>query len=317
MKSLISIVIPVFNTEKQLPRCIESVLGQQMRSIEIVLINDGSTDGSGAICDAYAEKDERVKVFHTPYQGVASTRNEGLQKASCDYIMFVDSDDWVSADFCSEAYQCAVENNADIVMFGFQRSCKRLFLGEGVRTVGTNVPRGYKTKEEAIDLLFHEAGNYCWNKLWRKSLFQGSSFPDGRLYEDVGTVYKVVWNAKKVYYLPKPLYHYCSRPGSISTVRSDQACRDWAEMYLQMLQDLAARGYSPEKLDLYSIRYTLSYCIRFGTGRADVNIPLFMERFRKCIMIPAELTWKQKILCVLLKRYPPLFDFVCIMWGTR
>ena len=207
MESLISIIIPVFNTEKQLPQCIESVLGQQMRSIEIILVDDGSTDRSGAICDAYAEKDERIQVFHTPYQGVASTRNVGLEKASCDYIMFVDSDDWVSADFCEAAYQCAVEFNADMVMFGFQRISKRLFLGEAVKTIGTNVPRGYKMKEETIDLLFYKTGNYCWNTLCRKYLFNSVSFPDGRLYEDVGTMYKVVWNAETVYYLPKPLYH--------------------------------------------------------------------------------------------------------------
>ena len=311
---LVSVIIPVFNTEEQLPRCIESVLGQKMCSIEIILIDDGSTDGSGIICDTYAENDKRVKVFHTPYQGVASARNYGLQKASCEYIMFVDSDDWVSADFCAEAYQCAVNHHTDMVMFGFQNIRKHLILGEAIRTVGINVPQGYKTKKEAIELLFNESGNYCWNKLYRKSLFQNVNFPVGRLYEDVGTLYKVVWKAENIYYLPKSLYNYCSRPGSITTHCSHQACVDWVDMHLQMLQDYSAWGYPTEKLDLYYISYTISYCKMFGAAEAESKIPEFLNRFRQCKTIPTEFTWKRKFLFLLLNYYPFLFDVVCDLW---
>ena len=311
---LVSVIIPIFNTEKLLPRCIESVLGQQMRSIEIILINDGSTDKSGALCDGYSKTDERVRVFHIPHQGVASARNVGLQKASSEFIMFVDSDDWVSADFCAEAYQCVVNHHADIVMFGLQRICNHLILGEVVKAVDTNIPRGYKTKKEAIDLLFNGTGSYCCNKLFRKSLFQNVYFPDGHLYEDVGTVYKVVWNAENIYYLPKTLYNYCSHPGSITTLRSHQACVDWVGMRLRMLQDLSAWGYPTEKLDLYYISYAISYCILFGAAEAETKNPVFMNSFRRCKTIPTEFTWKRRSLFILLKRSPFLFDVVCNLW---
>lgn len=310
---LVSVIIPIFNTEQLLPRCIESVLGQQMRSIEIILVDDGSTDKSGALCDGYSKTDERVKVFHIPHQGVASARNIGLQKASSEFIMFVDSDDCVSADFCAEAYQCVVNHHADIVMFGLQRIRKSHIL-EVVGTVRTNIPRGHKTKEEAINLLFNESGNYCCNKLFRKSLFQNVYFPDGHLYEDVATVHKVVWNAENIYYLPKTLYYYCFRSGSITTLRSSQACADWVGMRLRMLQDLSAWGYPTEKLDLYYISYAISYCKMFGTAEAESKIPEFLNRFRQCETIPTEFTWKRKFLFILLNYSPFLFDVVCDLW---
>lgn len=317
MKPLVSVIIPVYNTEKQLPRCIESILAQQMRSIEIILIDDGTTDRSGAICDMFAEKDERVKVFHTSYQGVAAARNVGLQKSSGEYIMFVDSDDWVPADFCEAAYRCAVENKADMVIFGFRRISRHILFGEQHRSVGMNVKGGHKTREEAIDLLFHKTGHYCWNKLCRRFLYQDISFPAGRLYEDVGTVYRLAWNAGNIHYLPKMLYCYCSRSGSISTVRTAQARTDWIAMHAQVLRDLAAWGFPPEKLDLYCLGCAMSFCIKFGRGEAEGDISFLVNRLLQYKTIPARFSWKRKVLFVLLKYFPPLFDLICGLWGKR
>lgn len=315
----ISVIVPVHNTEKQLPRCIESLLNQKMREIEIILVDDGSTDQSGIICDAYANKDVRIKVFHTPFQGVAMARNVGIQKASCDYIMFVDSDDWVSTDFCKAAYQCAVESNADMVMFLIQRVRVYTFLGmqyEKFNVVRSNMTEGLKIREEAIDLLLREIGNGPCSQLYRKSLFRDILFPEGYLYEDIGTVYKVVWNSTRIYYLKRVLYYYCYRFGSITTIHSVKARKDWIEMTSQQLQDLLFWGYDLEKLEQYRFNIAMSYCIIFGLDK-NQDCPGFVNLLKQCNKVPEHFTGKRKILFLLLKYCLPAFDLVCNLWGRR
>ncbi len=319
MKEKVSVIIPIHNTEKQLPRCIDSLLKQRMKEIEIILVDDGSTDSCGEICDAYASKDERVKVFHTPYLGVAAARNLGIQKASCDYIMFVDSDDWVHVDFCEAPYQCAVENCADIVMFLLQRVKSYSFLGikyEKYRSVRSNIAAGVKTREEAIDLIFGEVSGGSCNLLYKKSLFQGILFPVGHTYEDIGTIYKLVWKSARIYYLKRVLYYYYYRDGSITTLRSNPVKSDWRKMYLQRLADLSAWGYSAEKLEQYRLGCVMTYCIKFG-WEEDRNDAHFIQWLRQCKEIPHCFTWKRKLLFVLLKFWPPLFNLVCTLWKKR
>lgn len=320
MEEKVSVIVPVHNTEKQLPRCIESLLNQRMREIEILLVDDGSTDQSGKICDAYANKDERIKVFHTPCQGVAMARNIGIQKSSCEYIMFVDSDDWVSVDFCKAAYQCAMENNADLVMFQIQCVRTYLFLGmkyEKFKAVRSNMKEGLKTRDEALDLLLYETGHGPCNKLYRKSLFRNILFPESCLYyEDTGTIHQVVWNATRVYYLKRILYYYCYRFGSITIIRSEKARKDWIKMTCQQLQDLLVWGYDSEKLEQYRFNIAMSYCIKFGLDK-DQDCPDFVNSLKQCNKVPKHFTGKRKILYLLLKYCPPAFNLVCNLWGYR
>jgi len=318
MNEKVSVIVPVHNTEKQLPRCIESLINQSMREVEIILVDDGSSDQSGKICDTYASKDERIKVFHTHFQGVAMTRNIGIQNASCEYTMFVDSDDWVSADYCKVAYQCAIENNADMVMFQLQRVREYSFLGMKYEhnAVRSNVPEGLKTREEALDLLLFNIGQGACNKLYRKSLFRNILFPEGYLHEDLGTVYKLVWNAMRVYYLNRVLYYYCYRFGSITTIYSEKARKDWIEMFSQQVRDFLFWGYDSEKLERYRFNAAMSYCIFFGVDK-DYNCPEFMSLILQCNNVPEHFTWRRKILYLLLKYCLPAFDLVCNLWGKR
>lgn len=314
-RPLVSVIVPVYKVEEFLSRCLDSLCRQSLEDIEIILINDASPDRCGEICEQYAAKDTRFKViYHTENRGLSAARNTGIRQASANYLMFLDSDDWVHEDFCKAPYECAVNHHADMVMFGYQSIRKHLISGDMVTAVGTNVPAGYKTKEEAINLLFNDSGNYCWNKFYRKSLFHDVYFPDGHLYEDIGTIYKVVWNAKNIYYLPKSLYNYFSRTGSITATHSSQTGSEWLAMYHQMLKDLSAWGYPAENLAPYYIKYALSYCITFGSGVAEIKIPFLMNRLRQYKTIPKEFTWKEKILFIMLNCFPPLFDVVCNLW---
>lgn len=143
MKPLVSVIVPIFQTEKYLPRCLDSLQRQSLPNIEILLINDGSPDSCGAICDDYATKDERFIVFRQNHAGTSVARNLGIRMATSDYLMFVDSDDWVHEDFCKDAYECAVNNNADVVKFGFQlipeNPCRTVSLKASMGSSGMNV----------------------------------------------------------------------------------------------------------------------------------------------------------------------------------
>ena len=198
MNKQISIIVPVYKVEKYLECCLDSLCRQTMANIEIILIDDASPDRCGEICDRYAAKDARFRVIHQQKnKGLSAVRNLGIRIASCDYLMFVDSDDWVADDFCKDAYQCAVQNNADLVMFGFQ------YVSDSKTPAMPDKPFSiiHKNCNEAIDLLFTEVKNFAWNKLYRKELFNGVSYPEGYAYEDIATTYKTVCNASNIFYL--------------------------------------------------------------------------------------------------------------------
>lgn len=190
MKPIISVIVPVYNTEKYLQRCLDSLCRQSMPEIEVILIDNGSTDKSGAICDAYAGKDVRIRVVHfDENRGPGAARNFGIRKAAADYVMFVDSDDWVHVDYCRAPYEAAVRFNSDLVIFGYQRTNMPGFLKQSV----TRIPlSGYKNRVEAIDVLLCCAGTGPCNKLYKKSLFEKLIFPKNTFYEDDGLIYRIV-----------------------------------------------------------------------------------------------------------------------------
>ena len=134
----VSVIVPIYNIKQYLPRCIDSIRNQTLKDIEIILIDDGSTDGSSEICDQYAAVDPRVRVLHKENEGLSAARNDGIQMARADYIMFVDGDDWVEPEFCELPYRAAVGNNVDAVSFlhvtvsenGVKEKCS--FRGEGL-----------------------------------------------------------------------------------------------------------------------------------------------------------------------------------------
>lgn len=228
MKGLISIIVPIFNVEGYLSKCIESLLAQTYANIEILLIDDGSTDGSGKIADKYAELDGRVKAFHQPNGGISSSRNKGLDVMTGDYVMFVDGDDFVEKDFCKTALDLAIEHQVDIVSFGFFYYWEE--IGELERKA-TLEPR-ILNKEEAIRLLIRRRDvlyNYTWNKIFKSHLFKDVRFPEGISFEDVLVMHLLFDKVSTGIYLSdKVLYYYRKdRQGSItSSLRSSTAIHD-------------------------------------------------------------------------------------------
>jgi glycosyltransferase involved in cell wall biosynthesis len=209
----VSIIVPVYNVQEHIRRCILSILEQTYGNIEVILINDGSTDDSGYICDEYAEKDERVKVIHKENSGSSDARNMGMDIATGDYFMFVDSDDYVDSKIIE--HLMSIMGGADISSCGH-----KLVKGESVDIREYNEHDYSKidlSRIDALSRLMYRKGltNSPWAKLFKKNLFDGIRFPSGKVHQDLGTIYKVVARADRVVVSDAPLYYYVQREGSI------------------------------------------------------------------------------------------------------
>jgi len=211
----ISIIVPVYNVEEYLKVCVESLLKQRLNIFEIILVDDGSTDGSGVICDKYAESDKRVKVIHKSNGGTSSARNMGLDVAKGDYIGFVDGDDYVSENMYELLIKSMKEYVCDISV------CNINLMSEN----NEDEPYHKNAKDEQFnresamkELLTNTILTFSvCNKLFKKSVFNGLRFKEGIIQEDMDIVYKLVHRAQKVSYLSTPLYNY--RYNENSTLR--------------------------------------------------------------------------------------------------
>lgn len=220
----VSVIIPVYNTERYLRQCIESVLGESLKGLDIILIDDGSTDQSGAICDHYAEKDPRVRVFHTENRGHYTARNTAIEearKAGSGYIGFIDSDDWVEPDMFSRLLEKAEETGADVVECGFQKEYPQGFE-KWLPKAGT-----FTATEALCELFSGNAHDFLWNKLWKITCFDQIAFPPVRVYADSVVTYRVFAAAKRVACIDSVLYHYRQQSGSIIHRNDMSLLRMW------------------------------------------------------------------------------------------
>lgn len=207
---MVSVIIPVYNVKPYLRKCLDSVVGQTYRDLEILIIDDGSTDGSGKICDEY-KKDNRVKVLHTENRGLSCARNLGLDNATGDWIGFVDSDDWIEPDMYEVLIEKALETGADVVECGWFRECQN----------GTEVRRreiqqlSHMSAVEA--LVSSKLSDNAWNKIWKAQCFSSIRFPEGRVYEDIATTFRVFSDVESVCSINEIKYHYVAqRPKSLT-----------------------------------------------------------------------------------------------------
>ncbi len=205
--SNIAVIVPVYNAEKTLTRCIDSILSQTYRDLILILVDDGSTDGSGKICDEYTEKDSRVKVIHKENGGVSSARNAGLDISENEYITFLDADDTVPDNYLSCLYGCMIANNADIAV------CDVVFIRNGAETMRFSCPEPIISGKTALEKLLSrkEINSGPCAKLFRTEIIGEERFPPMKAYEDMIFNRKVFCKAKKVacchteyYYIDNP-----------------------------------------------------------------------------------------------------------------
>lgn len=207
----VSVIVPVYNVEKYLRQCLDSIMSQTFTEWECVVVDDGSTDNSGSICDEYAGIDNRFKVIHTPNQGVAEARNIAIRESRGNFIAFCDSDDWMEPQLIQTLYQLIVDNGADVSQVGFWKEFNgyrhKKYLGEDVR---------FHHKGDVILKLLdgNEIPSYLWNKMFKREIVS-ADFPKGMLFEDIYTCTKWFSRIKTIVCAPELLYHYRMRTGSI------------------------------------------------------------------------------------------------------
>ena len=200
---MISVIVPVYKVEQYLPKCIESIINQTYQKLEIILVDDGSPDNCGNICEEYAKNDKRIKVFHKENGGLSDVRNYGIARANGEYLAFVDSDDWIDSDMYETLINLAEENKADIVNSGYYFDFPHKIVP------ATSIDKKF---DNSIDLckslIKGEVDTGVWCKLFHKRCFTDIAFPKGHVFEEISTMYKIFLKEFSVVSIARPFYHY-------------------------------------------------------------------------------------------------------------
>lgn len=216
---LISVIVPVYNVEEYLKQCLDSILEQTFSNYEVILINDGSTDSSGLICQEYAEKDSRIRYFEKENGGLSDARNYGIEQAQGEYLTFVDSDDFLDKMHLNVLYTALVSNNVDISIVNYanyQTSNATFYL----HTFGEYYEKNYSSEELLDNLAILERNDLSfstiWGKLYKRSVFSFLRFPKGVIGEDVALIYKIYTQVDKIVYAHKDTYIYRENDSGIT-----------------------------------------------------------------------------------------------------
>lgn len=212
-RDLISVIVPVYKVEKYLDKCVESIVTQTYRNLEIILVDDGSPDQCPDMCDKWAEKDYRIKVIHKKNGGLSEARNAGMEIATGKFIGFVDSDDWIEPDMYQLLYNYMVENDCDISACGVQMDWEDSVPARRLTREGCCILNTVEAMQASIQETWLKQP--VWYKLYKSKLVKDILFPVGKYHEDVFWSYQAVGRAKKIYIFDQPCYHYLQRDGSI------------------------------------------------------------------------------------------------------
>lgn len=303
MGDLISVIIPVYNTERYLDKCLNSVVGQTYKALEIILVDDGSTDSSGRICDEWEKKDSRIKVVHKENEGQGIARNKALDICNGQYVAFVDSDDWIEHNTYESLFKDIVDFNADVACCRGMAEADDLGDGKTFCYIGENIlcehlKGGRGTSHSPCD------------KLYKRSLWQNVRFAKLRAYEDCATIYRVLNKAQRMVYRNIGLYHYTRRENSTMTQTFSsikfQAIHAYYQMYNDIKQWYPNLKYKVKELLLGSIQYCVG-----ETLKAHKKNEL-KEEYEKALQIarsisPIGLKLKQRISLFLIKKMPTVY----------
>ena len=266
---LISVIVPVYNILDCLERCVNSICGQTWKNLEILLVDDGSTDGTGKLCDLLAEKDDRIRVFHKPNGGSSSARNLGISMAQGEWIGFVDSDDWIEPQMYERLYEAATAAGTSIAQASRDEIDEDYHKRPDVCT-----PPEQEVTCTAEDflktLLLHQGDCSFCTKLIKKSLFEGHRFPEGKLNEDFRLLVELLCEGERVRILPEQLYHVFYRIGS-NTRRKDK--NDFSRVF----EDIVENADYMEQLTRERYPELREYAVRFAlVQRLDylLHIPI-------------------------------------------
>lgn len=219
MNPLITIIVPVYNIEKYIVKCIESILKQTINDIEVILVDDESTDNSGKICDRYALIDKRVKVIHQSNKGLSGARNSGIDIARGKYIGFVDGDDYIYPDMFEALVKLLEHNNVDCACCGYDYFDENK---NAIEKIHRNNKLYFMNNKDAIERMFFTKYYQCyaWNKLWKREMFNKIRYPEGKVFEDICTTYELFKECNNIVFMQSSKYIYRIRSGSITNQKA-------------------------------------------------------------------------------------------------
>ncbi len=253
MNDLISVIIPVYNVEKYLLKCLDSVSSQTYKNIEIIVVNDGSTDNSLDILSKYAKKENRLLIINQKNQGLSGARNSAIKIAKGEYLIFLDSDDYIKKELIEEVYGKILKEDADIAIYGYDK----------INEDGTLIARPdfgdnlFEHKEAIKKILSLAISPMACNKMYKKSLFVENHiyYPLRKLHEDIGTTYKLFWNAKKIISTSNSYYYWIIRDGSITSKTTYKHINDVFELFFEKKNFLEEQNIFNEFQESYEIGF--------------------------------------------------------------
>lgn len=302
----VSIIVPVYNVERTLDRCVSSIVNQTYRDLQIILVDDGSPDDSPRMCDEWQRKDARIEVIHKPNGGLSDARNAGLERADGDYIAFVDSDDYVEPDYISTMLSAAENNHADLVICSIveENADGTQANSNGVIVANTEVCDAHECFRRSADWHLITA----WNKLYARKLWQRTSFPKGKIHEDEYVFHDIVGQCSTIVMLPNRLYHYVENTAGITSSGFGVKTLVTLEALSRRIRFFASNGYEDcikgAFKSLFTVVCRAAVLMRENPGVEECvfnalqyvrNLPLGMLRY---------LTVKQQIRLLQIKVYP-------------
>ncbi|MDD6079276.1 MAG: glycosyltransferase family 2 protein [bacterium] len=291
---MISIIVPVYNVAPYLPQCLESLVGQTYRDIEIICVNDGSSDGSLDILESYAQKDKRIRIINQENQGLSGARNTGIAASQGEWVMFVDSDDWIDANTCRMAREAALHHQTDVVFWAYSREYKNLSLpkyyvpqlqiwsDESISQLRRRIVGPINEELQFPDTM--DAWGTIWGKLYSRKYIECSTpirFVDTK---QIGSAEDVLFNIeymariRRAIYLPTALYHYRKERGSFTSRYNPLLSQQWDNLYDAIQGVLVAQSAGVDVQDAFSNRVAIGI-IGLGLNELYADLP-FHEIYR-------------------------------------
>lgn len=281
----ISIIVPIYKVENHLEKCINSILNQTFRDFELILVNDGSPDNCGNICDLYKERDSRIKVIHKKNGGLSSARNAGLDIAKGDYIGFVDSDDYINKNMYEVLYNIAKNDNSDIVI------CDYKSVNKNNENYDDSIEKKYEVSRfnniEALNELYSDNNiifTVAWNKIYKRYLFNNLRYELGKLHEDEFIIHKILYNSNKISFVKYKLYYYLQTENSIMRSQFNIKKLQLEEALEDRIRFFKLKGLSnlKYKAEVSYIKNTFKLYIRANNefDKSNENFKRFIKNMR-------------------------------------
>lgn len=297
MNPLITVIVPIYNVEKYLNKCVESILNQTYKNLEIILVDDGSPDNCPEMCDNLAKKDSRIKVIHKENGGLSSARNAGLDIMTGEYVIFIDSDDYFELNALEVLYNAVVDNNCDMAVGRYVM----VYDNEPDKTEFTDKVYLY-TKSEYIrsfsiglnnQLAVNMIISCC--KLCKKNVFSDVRFPLNKIREDEFVIHKICNNCNKIVLVDECLYYYVQRTDSIMSSETIKSVRDYAEAMFDRTEFILHNSYDADAVNAV-LFYVMSYIVRWYFDiKYDYNENEFAGRLKKYYKKIYKIAIKNKI----------------------